>query len=155
MLAEFTATDAVWMALAAFLVLTGVGLFYLFFRTGETMGQVTKTLQHTEVEVLPVVNKAGDTLDKVNRELDKVGVVTDSAVDATRAADTAVRTVSSAVTRPVQKLAGVMAGAKGGVGSFASTRDFREAKQAARDAAAAREQELADELRDAGSKGAP
>ena len=97
MIADFTASDAAWMALAAFLVLTGVGLFYLFFRAGETMGQVTKSIQHAEAEVLPVVNKAGGTLDRVNRELDKVGVVTDSAVDATRAADTAVRTVSGAV----------------------------------------------------------
>jgi hypothetical protein len=109
-LADFTATDAAWVALAAFLVLTGVGLFYFFFRAGETLGQVTRTIEHAEVEVLPVVNKAGGTLDRVNRELDKVGVVTDSAVDATRAADTAVRTVSGAVTRPVQKLAGFMAG---------------------------------------------
>jgi len=145
MIADFTASDAAWMALAAFLVLTGVGLFYLFFRAGETMGQVTKSIKHAEAEVLPVVNKAGGTLDRVNRELDKVGVVTDSAVDATRAADTAVRTVSGAVSRPVVMLAGLMAGVKAGVSSFVSGRDFAAAKQAATDAAAAREQELADE----------
>lgn len=144
-LAEFTASDAAWTALAAFLVLTGVGLFYLFFRAGETMGQVTKLLQHAEVEVLPVVNKAGGTLDRVNRELDKVGVVTDSAVDATKAADTAVRTVSGAVTRPVQKLAGFMAGTKAGLSTFVGGRDFAGAKRAAKDAAAVREQELADD----------
>lgn len=144
-IAEFTASDAAWVALAAFLVLVGVGLFYFFFRAGETLGQVTRTIEHTEGEVLPVINKAGGTLDRVNRELDKVGVVTDSAVDATKAADTAVRTVSGAVTRPIQKLAGFMAGGRAGASSFASSRDFAQAKQAARDAAATREQELADD----------
>lgn len=143
MLAEFTASDAAWVALAAFLVLTGVGLFYFFFRAGETLGQVTRTIEHTEVEALPVINKAGGTIDRVNRELDKVGVVTDSAVDATRAADSAVRTVSGAVSRPVLMLAGLMAGARAGVSSFAGGHNFAEAKQAAKDAAAAREQQLA------------
>ena len=42
-------------------------------------------------------------------------------------------------------LAGLMAGVKAGVSSFVSGRDFAAAKQAATDAAAAREQELADE----------
>ena len=109
LLGDYTASDFAWIALAAFLVLVGVGLFYFLFRLGETLGQVTKTVEHTEDEMLPVINKAGGTLDRVNRELDKVDVMTTSATDAVKAADTAVRTVSSAVTYPVQKIAGLTA----------------------------------------------
>lgn len=146
LIADYTASDLAWIALAAFLVLTGVGLFYFLFRFGETLGQVTKTVEHTETEMLPVINKAGGTLDRVNRELDKVDVMTTSATDAVKAADTAVRTVSSAVTYPIQKIAGLVAGLRYGFSSFVSGRDFDAAMAAARNAAARREQDLADEV---------
>jgi uncharacterized protein YoxC len=144
--ASYTATDIVWVALAAFLCLIGVGLFYALFRLGETLGQVTKTIEHTEAEMLPVITKSGGTLDRVNRELDKVDVATDSALAAVKAADTAVRTVSSAVTYPVQKLAGLVAGVRFGFSSFVSGRDFDEAMRTAKDAAARREQDLAEDV---------
>jgi len=145
-LADFSASDLAWVALAVFLVLFGIGLFYFLFRFGETLGQVTKTVEHTEDEVLPVINKAGGTLDRVNRELDKVDVMTDSALDAVKAADTAVRTVSNAVTYPVQKLAGLAAAVRYGFSSFLSGRDFDEAMRAAKEAAARREQDLAEDV---------
>ena len=77
--------------------------------------------------MLPVINKAGGTLDRVNRELDKVDLMTTSATDAVKAADTAVRTVSSAVTYPVQKIAGLTAALRYGISSFLSGRNFDEA----------------------------
>ena len=150
MVADYSATDFAYIALAAFLVLVGVGLFYFLFRAGETMGQVTKSIEHTEAEMLPVINKAGTTLDHVNRELDKVDVMTDSALDAVKAADTAVRTVSSAVTYPVQKLAGLTAAVRFGFSSFISGRDFDEAMRTAKEASARREQDLAEDVADDG-----
>ena len=110
------------------------------------LGQATKTIEHTEAEVLPVISKGGVTLDKVNREPDKVEVATDSALAAVQAADTAVRTVTGAVTYPVTKLAGLIAGLRGGVSSFLSGRDLDAAMATARDAAARREHDLAEEV---------
>jgi hypothetical protein len=150
LVADYSAVDYAWIALSAFLVLVGVGLFYALFRFGETLGQVTKTIEHTEAEALPVVNKAGGTLDRVNRELDKVDVMTDSALDAVKAADTAVRTVSGAVTYPVQKLAGLLAGLRTGFSTLATSRNVDDAMRAAKDAAAEREQQLADDVAAAG-----
>lgn len=150
-LADYTASDFAWIALAAFLVLFGVGLFYFLFRLGETLGQVTKTVEHTETEMLPVINKAGGTLDRVNRELDKVDVMTTSAADAVKAADTAVRTVSGAVTYPVQKLAGLTAALRYGISSFLSGRNFDEAMRTAKEAAARREHDLAEDVANAGT----
>jgi uncharacterized protein YoxC len=150
-LADFTASDVAWVALAAFLVLCGLGLFYALFRLGETLGQVTKTVEHTEAEVLPVIDKAGGTLDRVNRELDKVDVMTDSALDAVKAADSAVRTVSSTVSYPVRKLAGIAAGLRYGFSSFTTHFDLDDAVRAAKDAAARREQDLAGALAEAES----
>jgi hypothetical protein len=149
-LVAYTASDFAWLALGAFLILCGIGLFYFLFRFGETMGQVTKTVEHTETEVLPVINKAGGTLDRVNRELDKVDVMTDSAVDAVKAADTAVRTVSNVVTFPIQKLVGLAAGVRYGVSAFVSGHDFDEAMRTAREAADRREKDLAEDVAGAG-----
>ena len=51
-------------------------------------------IRGTERELLPVIHKVGDSVDRVNGQLDKLDVATDSAVDAVDAVDQAVRTVS-------------------------------------------------------------
>jgi hypothetical protein len=55
-----------------------------------------------------------------------------------------------AVTRPVQKLSGFAAAVGYGASDFRSRHDWRHAVQAGKEAAARRERELLDELRDAG-----
>ena len=97
-----------------------------------------------------MINKAGGTVDRVNSQLDKVDLITDSAVDAADSADTAVRAVSMAITRPVQKLTGFAAGVTFATADFKARRNWRHAVQAGKEAAARREQELLEELRDAG-----
>jgi hypothetical protein len=77
--------------------------------------------------------------------------VTDTVVDAAESVDTAVRTVSVAITRPVQKVSGLAAGLSFGAADFKAGRDWRHAVQAGKDAAARRESDLADELREAGA----
>jgi hypothetical protein len=86
----------------------------------------------------------------VNAQLDKVDVMTDSAVDAVDSADTAVRAVSFAIQRPVTKVSGVAAGVSHGFADFRVHRDFRGAVAAAKAAARRREEELAEELRETG-----
>src|SRR5437764_1269414 len=81
-------------------------------------------------------------VDRVNGQLDKVDRVTDSAVDAVESVDTAIRAVSLAITRPVQKLTGLAAGVTFGAAEFKAHRDWRNAVQAGKDAAARREEEL-------------
>jgi hypothetical protein len=99
-----------------------------------------------------VINKVGGSVDRVNGQLDKVDRITDSAVDAADSVDTAVRAVSMAVTRPVQKISGLAAGVSYAAADFKTTRDWRHAVQAGKEAAARRERELLEELREAGEK---
>jgi hypothetical protein len=82
--------------------------------------------------------------------MEKVDRMTDSAVDAVQSADVAVRTVSAAVTAPVRKLSGLAAGISHGFADFKVHRSLGGAKAAARAAAAEREAELDQELREAG-----
>jgi uncharacterized protein YoxC len=141
----------VWRAaLAVFLVTVGLSAAYLLVRLGGTVARLSAFIEGTEREVLPVINKVGGSVDRVNGQLDKVDRITDSAVDAADSVDTAVRAVSMAVTRPVQKVSGFAAGVSYGAADFKTKRSWRHAVEAGKTAAARREQELADELRESG-----
>ena len=96
-----TAGEILDYALAAFFIASGAGLLYLFIRMGGTFARLSSFLKGSERDLLPVIVKAGGTVDRVNDQLDKLDVVTDSAVSMADSADTAVRAVSTAITTPV------------------------------------------------------
>ena len=146
----YSSGEVVDIALAIFLILTGAGIAWVSLELGATLQRLSALIRGTQDEVLPVVSKLGTTVDHVNAQMEKVDRITDSAVDAADSADTAVRAVSLAVTRPVQKVAGFAAGVTHGLADLKTTRNWRSAVDATKAAAAAREQELEEELRDAG-----
>jgi uncharacterized protein YoxC len=146
----YSSGEVVDIALAIFLLLTGAGIAWVSLELGATLQRLSSLIRGTQDEVLPVVSKLGTTVDHVNAQMEKVDRITDSAVDAADSADTAVRAVSLAVTRPVQKIAGFAAGVTHGLADLKTNRNWRSAVDAAKAAATAREQELDEELRDAG-----
>ena len=146
-----SAGDVANYALAAFLVAVGLGLAYTFVRLGGTFARLSSFIKGTEEELLPVIHKVGESVDKVNQQLDKVDRVTDSAVDMAESADTAVRAVSMAIARPVQKVSGLAAGITHGIASLKARRDWSEAVRSGKEAAARQERDLEDELRSAGA----
>src|SRR5438067_7464688 len=150
LVAAFTWGDLWRLALAVFLIAVGLSLAYVLVHLGGTIGLLSTFITGAQQEILPVINKVGGSVDRVNGQLDKVDRITDSAVDAADSVDTAVRAVSMAVTRPVQKLSGLAAGVSFGAADFKTKRDWRHAVQAGKEAAARRERELTDELREAG-----
>src|SRR3990172_6539784 len=133
MLSTFGWNDIADLALAIFLILAGLSLAYALWKLGATLARATTFIKGTERELLPVINKLGGTIERVNDQLDKVDRMTDSAVDAVQNVDAAVRTVSAAVRRPVQKLAGVAAGVRHGASSVRSGHDWREAVRIAKE----------------------
>jgi uncharacterized protein YoxC len=151
LVASFTWGDLWRLALAVFLLAVGLSFAYLLVRLGGTVGRLSAFIKGAESEVLPVINKVGGSVDRVNGQLDKVDKITDSAVDAADSVDTAVRAVSMAITRPVQKVSGLAAAVSFGASDFKARRDWRHAVHAGKEAAARREQELGEELRDAGA----
>ena len=142
-----TPGDVLDYALAAFFVVTGAGLAYMLLRMGGTFGRLSSFIKGSERDLLPVIVKAGGTVDRVNDQLDKLDVVTDSAVSMADSADTAVRAVSTANTTPVKKVSGLAAGVSHCFSAFRARRDAGEAVRVAKDAAAQRESELDEELR--------
>jgi hypothetical protein len=117
---------------------------------GGTFGRLSAFIKGAQEEVLPVINKVGGTVDRVNGQLEKVDVITDSAVDAVDSVDTAIRAVSLAITRPVTKVSGLATGLAYGFADFRAHRNLRAAMQAGKEAAIRREQQLLEELREAG-----
>lgn len=126
----------------------------MLIRLGGTFARLTAFIKGTQDELLPVIHKAGESLDEVNAQLKKVDVMTDSAVDAVDSVDTAIRAMSLAITRPVQKVSGLAAGISYGFADLRVHRSWRAAVQAGKEAAARREAELAEELRAADRGGA-
>lgn len=138
----------VWRAaLAFFLIAVGLTLSYVLIRLGGAFGRLAAFIKGTERDLLPVMVKAGGTVDRVNDQLDKLDVVTDSAVSMAESADTAVRAVSTAITTPVKKVSGLSAAVSHGFSAFRARRDLGEAARVAKEAAAKREAELDEELR--------
>src|SRR5262245_64618800 len=146
MLASVDWGDVAYAALAFFLVLAGLAIAYGALRLGGTLGRASSLIEGTENELLPVISKLGGTLDRVNTQLDKVDVITDSAVDAVTTVDTGVRTVTGAVTRPVQALVGFFTGVRHGASSVRAGAGWRQAVQTGREEAARRERDLGDQL---------
>jgi uncharacterized protein YoxC len=143
----FSFGDLASLALAIFLVAAGIGLGWAFLRLAVTFDRLSSLIRGAEREVLPVINKVGGSVDRVNAQLDKLDTATDSAVDAVVAVDEAVRSVSYAVKTPVQKLAGLSAGVSHGWASLRTRRNWREAVDEAKAAAARRERDLDEELK--------
>jgi hypothetical protein len=142
----FAWSDAAYIGLTLFLL----ALAYAFVRLGGTFGRLSAFIRGTQEEVLPVIGKVGGTIDRVNAQLDKADVVTDSVVDTVDSVDTAVRAVSFAITRPVRKVSGLAAALTYGLADLKAHHDWQRAVAAAKEAAARRERELDEEL--AGSR---
>lgn len=150
-----SAGDVANYALAVFLVLVGVGAFWSLWKLGNVFGRLSSLISGTERDLLPVITKTGGTVDRVNKQLDKADTITDSAVSMADSVDTAVRAVSFAITKPVEKVSGAAAGAAHAVSSFRKNRDFQTAMRDAREASARRAADLHEDLTAAGSDGPP
>ena len=142
----FSSGDAARYLLAFFLLAVGLTLGWALVKLATVFARLASLIRGAEREILPVINKVGGSVERVNTQLDKLDTVTDSAVDAVGAVDQAVRTVSFGVRRPVEKLVGLSSGLSHGWATLRSRRDWRGAVQSGREAAARREAYFEDEL---------
>jgi uncharacterized protein YoxC len=120
-----TSSEAWQYALAVFLILTALGLVLVLLRFSGTLQRVNLALDAVFGEVVPMLGKVSISLDHVNDELEKVGHITDSAVDATDKVDSAVRAVSDAVQKPARAAAGFTDGVSHAFETFRAKRDRR------------------------------
>ncbi len=130
-------SDVLKLALSIFLIVTGLGLAYLFLRMAGVFGRLGVSVTRVTDEVVPILNKAQTTVDGINLEISRVDDIMKTAVGATKGAEKTVQTVSSAVTAPVRKVHGFAAGAREAVASLRARRASDAALAKARAAEAA------------------
>jgi hypothetical protein len=141
-----SAGDTAYLALAVFLVAVGLAGAWALLRLANTFDRLSSLIGGAERDLLPVAAKLGGTVERVNAHLDKLDPATDSAVGAVVAADQAVRSVSFAVSRPVQKITGVSAGLSHGLAALRARKGWKQSVAEGREAAARRERDFAEEL---------
>ncbi len=115
-------SDVASLALAIFLVLAGLGLFYMFFRLGGLFGQLDDSVEEITDETVPILTRLQVTVDEVNAQLGHVDEIMTSAVNATKSAEQAASTVSKAVTSPARAFFGVTSSASEALRSFKARR---------------------------------
>lgn len=130
-------SDVLKLALSIFLVVTGLGLAYLFLRMAGVFARLGVSVTRVTDEVVPILNKAQTTVDGINLEISRVDDIMKTAVGATKGAEKTVQTVSSAVTAPVRKIHGFAAGAREAVASLRARRASEAALAKAQATAAA------------------
>ena len=113
-----TAKAIMWLGLALLFALAGIGTGYVLWRVGRLLRRTERDLHRTVDEVVPIMAKAGVSMDRVNDQLGKVDIMMDSAVDMADALDSTVRAVSHAVTEPVRAVSSTFAGAAEAARSF-------------------------------------
>ena len=105
-------------AAAFFFILVAITAAYALFRAGKAMGRVEQVLADVDKEALPLMNKAGTTLDEVNVSLANVGQITKDVSQVTDKVDRVAGAVEGAVTTPARKAAAFSAGVTEAVGTF-------------------------------------
>ncbi len=105
-------------AAAFFFILVAIAAAYALFKAGKAMGRVEQVLADVDKEALPLIGKAGKTLDEVNVSLANVGEITKDVFQMTEKVDRMAGAVEGAVTAPARKAAAFSAGVSEAVGSF-------------------------------------
>jgi hypothetical protein len=96
-------SDVLRAAASLFLVLTGVALAYALVRAARALDRISHAIDRTADEALPVLGKAGETLDQVSAQLATAERIMDGVGRPITAAAGAVSSVDRAVRRVVRR----------------------------------------------------
>ena len=105
-------------AAAFFFILVAIAAADALIKAGKALGRVEQVLVDVDKEALPLMTKAGTTLDEVNVSLANVGEITKDVSQMTEKVDRMAGAVEGAVTAPARKAAAFSAGVSEAVGTF-------------------------------------
>ena len=118
LIAMSTPSVALRYAAAFFFVVVAVASAYALFKAGKALERVDKVLADVDEQGIPLMQKAGDTLDGVNANLGNVDEITKDVAGITDKIDNMASAVEGAVRAPARKAAAFSAGVQGAVSSF-------------------------------------
>jgi uncharacterized protein YoxC len=105
-------------AAAFFFVVLAIAGLYAAIKFGKALERVDKVLADVDTEAVPLMQKAGTTLDGVNANLGNVDQITKDVADITDKIDSMANVMEGAVSTPARKAAAFGAGVQGAVSSF-------------------------------------
>jgi uncharacterized protein YoxC len=105
-------------AAAFFFVVVAIALAYALFKAAKALERVDKVLIDVDKQGIPLMQKAGETLDGVNANLGNVDEITKDVAGITDKLDNMANAVEGAVSAPARKAAAFSAGVQGAVSSF-------------------------------------
>ena len=105
-------------AAAFFFVVVAIFLAYMLFKAAKALERVDKLLANVDENGIPLMQKAGTTLDGVNANLGNVDEITKDVAGITDKLDRMTGSVETAVTTPARKAAAFSAGVQSAVSSF-------------------------------------
>jgi len=117
-LAMSTPTIVLDYAAAFFFFVVAIAAAYALFKLGGTLVRMDTVISDVDREAVPLLQKAGITLDGVNANLGNVDQITKDVADITDKIDAMATAVEGAVTTPARKAASFSAGVQGAVSSF-------------------------------------
>lgn len=105
-------------AAAFFFVVVAIFMAYALFKAAKTLERVDKVLADVDENGIPLMQKAGSTLDGVNANLGNVDEITKDVAGITDKLDKMATSVEGAVTTPARKAAAFSAGVQSAVSNF-------------------------------------
>ena len=113
-----TSSEVLRYAAAFFFVLVAIATAYALIKAAKTLERVDKVLADVDREAMPLMQKAGVTLDGVNANLTNVDDITKDVADITDKIDSMANIVEGAVSKPARKAAAFTAGVQTAMSSF-------------------------------------
>ena len=105
-------------AAAFFFVVVAIAIAYALVKAAKALERVDKVLADVDQQAVPLMQKAGTTLDGVNANLGNVDQITKDVADITDKIDKMATSVEGAVTTPARKAAAFSAGVQSAFSSF-------------------------------------
>ena len=105
-------------AAAFFFVVVAIFLAYMLFKAAKALERVDKVLASVDENGVPLMQKAGTTLDGVNANLGNVDDITKDVAGITDRIDRMTGSMEGAVRAPARKAAAFSAGVQSAVSSF-------------------------------------
>ncbi len=113
-----TPTIVLSYAAAFFCVAVAIAAVYALVKLGRMVNRVDVVLDDVDKQAVPLMQKAGTTLDGVNANLGNVDEITKDVADITDKIDAMANAVEGAVSTPARKAASFSAGVQGAVSNF-------------------------------------
>lgn len=117
-IAASTSSVVLRYAAAFFFVVVAVASAYALFKAGKALERADKVLDDVDTNAMPLLQKAGTTLDGVNANLGNVDQITQDVASITDKLDNVAGAVEGAVSKPARKAAAFSAGVQSAMSSF-------------------------------------